>query len=75
MDGQRERENGFQKWKHFVTIYFLDNFKKVLSATTLCKAVSFDFDCTFIKQYFGYDKSHQLDYYEFSQLVQASKTQ
>lgn len=49
---------------------FVDNFKKVLSATTLCKVVSFDFDCTFVKQYFGYDKSHQLDYNEFSQLLQ-----
>ena len=46
------------------------NFKKVLSATTLCQAVPFDFECTFVKQYFGHDKSHGLDYYEFSQLLQ-----
>lgn len=53
---------------------FAENFKKVLSATIICQAVKFDFDCTFVKQYFGYDKSHQLDYFEFSQLLQVSMT-
>ena len=48
----------------------LDNFRRVLAATTVCKEIPFDFDCTFVKQYFGYDKKHGLDYFEFSQLLQ-----
>ena len=60
--------------KHPLVYYHIfnstGNFKKVLSATTLCQAVPFDFECTFVKQYFGQDKSHGLDYYEFSQLLQ-----
>ena len=57
-------------WIYYHIFNSTGNFKKVLSATTLCQAVPFDFECTFVKQYFGYDKSHGLDYYEFSQLLQ-----
>lgn len=49
---------------------FTENFRNVLSSTTVCQAVPFDFDCTFVKQYFGSDKKHLLDYYEFCQLLQ-----
>jgi solute carrier family 25 aspartate/glutamate transporter 12/13 len=46
-----------------------------LKATTICNNVQFDFDCTFVKQYFGYDKSHSLDYFELSQLLQNLPTE
>ena len=51
-----------------------DNFKRVISATTLHRSIPFDFKTSFIKQYFGRDHTHSLDYFEFSQLLQVLPT-
>ena len=51
-----------------------DNFKRVISATTLHRSIPFDFKTSFIKQYFGRDHTHSLDYFEFSQLLQVLTT-
>ena len=49
---------------------FLENFRKVLSATVTHKTVPFNFDSTFVKQYFGETKTTMLSYHEFAQLLQ-----
>lgn len=46
-----------------------DDFKGVISHTTLDQLIPFDFDCDFIRNYFGKDRSKQLNYQEFSQLI------
>jgi len=47
-----------------------ENFHEVLSSTTVHHQVNFNFESTFVKQYFGTDHSHQLSYEEFVQLLQ-----
>ena len=47
-----------------------DNFKCLISATTLHQNIPFDFNTSFVKQYFGLEHTHSLDYFEFSQLLQ-----
>ena len=47
-----------------------DNFKHIISSTTLHRNIPFDFNTAFVKQYFGQNHSHSLDYFEFSQLLQ-----
>ena len=47
-----------------------EDFKRVLSVTTLHSALPFDFNTSFIRRYFGQDRKHQLEYYEFVQLLQ-----
>ena len=47
-----------------------ENFKRVLSSTTLHCSIPFDFNTSFVKQYFGVKHSHALDYFEFTQLLQ-----
>ena len=54
----------------FFFFFTLENFKEVLSATTIHKTVPFDFNSSFVKQYFGQDRTACLDYFEFSQLLQ-----
>ncbi|XP_065883416.1 electrogenic aspartate/glutamate antiporter SLC25A12, mitochondrial-like isoform X2 [Dysidea avara] len=51
------------------------NFYKVLSSTTVHQQVNFNFESTFVKQYFGTDHSHELSYEEFVQLLQSLPTE
>lgn len=53
-----------------VCVCILDDFHYVLSHTTTHSTLPFDFNSTFVKQYFGTDKKHSLDYFEFCQLLQ-----
>lgn len=50
--------------------YGTDNFQKVLSATSINKVATFDFDSSFVKHYFGEEKTTKLEYMEFAQLLQ-----
>lgn len=52
-----------------------EDFKHVLSVTTLHSALPFDFNTSFIRRYFGQDQKHQLEYYEFVQLLQSLPTE
>lgn len=52
-----------------------DNFKSVLSATSIHKSVPFDFSSSFVTTYFGNKRQCQLDYYEFSQILQSLPTE
>ena len=54
----------------YILIFYTDNFKNVLSATLVHQQVNFNFESTFVKQYFGTDHSHELSYEEFVQLLQ-----
>ena len=47
-----------------------ENFHEVLCSTTVHQQVNFNFESTFVKQYFGTDHSHELSYEEFVQLLQ-----
>ena len=47
-----------------------ENFRQVWCETSVHKNVPFDFDSHFIHQFFGKEKDHSLDYFEFSQLLQ-----
>lgn len=58
----------------YITIFYTDNFHKVLSSTLVHKQVNFNFESTFVKQYFGTDHSHELSYEEFVQLLQVHDT-
>ena len=51
-------------------IFYAHNFHKVLSSTLVHQQVNFNFENTFVKQYFGTDHSHELSYEEFVQLLQ-----
>ena len=53
-----------------IVIFYADNFHKVLSSTLVHQQVNFNFESTFVKQYFGTDHSHELSYEEFIQLLQ-----
>ena len=53
-----------------IFVFYADNFHKVLSSTLVHQQVNFNFDSTFVKQYFGTDHSHELSYEEFVQLLQ-----
>jgi len=46
-----------------------DEFIGILSKTTLHQKIPFNYDCDFIKLYFGKDKSRQITYSEFSQFL------
>jgi solute carrier family 25 aspartate/glutamate transporter 12/13 len=46
-----------------------DEFIGILNKTTLHQKIPFNFDCDFIKLYFGKDKSRQITYSEFSQFL------
>jgi len=46
-----------------------DEFIGILNKTTLHQKIPFNFDCDFIKLYFGKDKSRQITYTEFSQFL------
>jgi len=46
-----------------------DEFLGILSKTTLHKKIPFNYDCDFIKLYFGKDKDRQITYSEFSQFL------
>ena len=58
----------------YILIFFIDNFHKVLSSTLVHQQVNFNFESTFVKQYFGSDHSHELSYEEFVQLLQVYDT-
>ena len=51
-------------------LFNTDNFHKILSSTLVHQQVNFNFESTFVKQYFGIDHSHELSYEEFVQLLQ-----
>ena len=51
-------------------LFYTDNFHKVLGSTLVHQQVNFNFESTFVKQYFGTDHSHELSYEEFVQLLQ-----
>ena len=55
---------------YLLLIFYADNFHKVLSSTLVHQQVNFNFESTFVKQYFGSDHSHELSYEEFVQLLQ-----
>ena len=42
----------------------------MLSTTSIHKTAPFDFDSSFVKQYFGQEKATKLHYLEFVQLLQ-----
>ena len=46
-----------------------DEFLGILSKTTLHKKIPFNYDCDFIKLYFGKNKDRQITYSEFSQFL------
>jgi len=46
-----------------------DEFLGILNKTTLHKKLPFNYDCDFIKLYFGKDKDRQITYSEFSQFL------
>jgi len=46
-----------------------DEFLGILSKTTLHQKIPFNYDCDFIKLYFGKDKDRQITYSEFSQFL------
>jgi len=46
-----------------------DEFIGILSKTTLHQKIPFNYECDFIKLYFGKDKSRQITYSEFSQFL------
>ena len=50
----------------FVTF---DEFKSTYSKTLACEKVAFDFDCDFMKLYFGKNKQKALDFTAFTQLL------
>jgi hypothetical protein len=52
------------------SLFPVDNFRKVLSATSINKVAPFDFESSFVEHYFGHEKTTQLDYFEFAQLLQ-----
>ena len=54
-------------------MFCTENFKKVLSATSINKVAPFDFDSSFVKHYFGQQKTTKLDYMEFAQLLQVRR--
>ena len=51
-------------------VFLIENFRRVLSATSIHKLAPFDYDSHFLKQYFDQDMAAKLDYMEFSQLLQ-----
>ena len=53
-----------------IVIFYADNLHQVLSSTLVRQQVNFNFESTFVKQYFGTDHSHELSYEEFVQLLQ-----
>ena len=53
-----------------ILVVYADNFHEVLSSTLVHQQVNFNFESTFVKQYFGTDHSHELSYEEFVQLLQ-----
>ena len=56
------------------TVTFAD-FEKVVSSTVIHKNSPFDFDSPLLKQYFGEDKIHSLNYLELCQLLQSVPTE
>lgn len=46
-----------------------ENFKNIISQTTLHNMIPFDFECEFIQNQFGKDKKRQFSYEEFTQII------
>jgi len=51
---------------------FTDEFAEVMQKTVLHQKMSFNMDSSFIKLYFGKDKSRLINYAEFSQFLHVS---
>ena len=47
----------------------IDDFKEILSHTTLNQLIPFDFESDFVTNLFGKDKQRQINYQEFSQII------
>ena len=49
---------------------FKDNFKEIITKTKANQEFSFDFNCDFIHRSFGNNLERQINYQEFTQLLQ-----
>lgn len=52
--------------KGFITF---KEFEKIISSQTTAQKYPFNFECEFVKRHFGADKSHAINYHEFTQLI------
>jgi len=54
--------------------FFIDEFKKMLSCQVNFAKYPFNFDCDFVRFYFGKDLKYRVNYQEFTHLLQVRPT-
>lgn len=69
-DTNGSEEVSFEEFQRVMFSQMLaNNFTQIIRHTNAVTEMDFDFDCNFIKRYFGTDKKHNISYLEFGQLL------
>ena len=56
--------------QYIFILFFPDEFQDVIKKTQQHQKFPFDFDCGFVKRFFGNDKKREVPYHEFAQLLE-----